>query len=102
MNQPEEPGHVEPITLDELTWLLAGELSEAEEADLRMRMTRDPQATATLDRLRGATEPCTTAVPEEMPPDVTDRLRAHLAELGRRRAEGLPPMKPEQDPDGEV
>lgn len=97
---------VEPVTLDELVQLMAEELPPDEEARLRMRMERDPNAEVLLERLRsvdsyfrpaGRGDPA--PVPEDMPADVAARLDAHLAELSRRHAEGLPIETTEPDAD---
>ena len=93
MSEPPEPNDaVEPVTLDELVALMAGELTEAEEARLRMRMARDPHADTLLQQLQGVDalfdRPDRPANEPEIPPELDARLRAFVADLVRRRAEG--------------
>lgn len=108
MSADDTPAPEGEVTLAELTALRAGELTAAQEATLRMRMAKDPEADNKLwaldnvhrlfelDLLRGS------ELPAEMPYDVAARLQARIAEHALRRHEHtLPDERLPAPEDGE-
>lgn len=103
-NTPEEPGdsepgNSEPVSLDDLAHLLGGELSDQEEARLRMRIARDPDAATKLAQLRNVDSrfptPPPVELPTDMPPEVAARLQARLAAEAERRTQERAPEEPD-------
>ena len=105
MSSDDKPRPDDEVTLAELAALRAGELSTEEEARLRMRMARDPEAEDKLwaldnvHRLFEKPGPAPADLPTEMPYDVAARLQARIAEQALRRAEH--PDHDEDDPPDE-
>lgn len=94
----------EPVTLDDLERLEAGELSPVEEEQLRRRIAADPAAQRLLERLRRVdsyfpSAPPPADRPAEMPDAAAARIRARARREAERAAAGGEPATGPWDAD---
>ena len=85
-------GDAEPVPGNELVRYVGGELTPAEEEELRIRIDRDPTAQQRLEQMRWVDAwfppPPPVEAPSCMPDDMADRIRTRIRSEVDRIARG--------------